>query len=81
MSRTPYEPGDQVLVETADGPVDATVSVVVETTSVDPRRRWRVLCRRPDGRPMSTPFHCGEDGSGRLLQPGAVASQEPYAHS
>ena len=68
MASAPYGTGERVILETPEGPVDATVSMVVQTTSVDPRRRWRVLCRRPDGSSIAAPFYCGDDGSGPSLR-------------
>lgn len=68
MPRAPYGTGERVILETTDGTVDAVVSMVVQTTSVDPRRRWRVLCRRPDGSSIAAPFYCGDDGTGPSLR-------------
>lgn len=68
MPKAPYGAGEQVILDTPEGPVDAVVSMVVQTTSVDPRRRWRVLCRRTDGSSIAAPFYCGDDGTGPSLR-------------
>ena len=71
MDRPPYEAGERVLVQTADGQRRAVVSVCVETTSLDAQRRWRVLCRWEDeaASVVDDLLHCGDDGIGDRIRP------------
>lgn len=80
----PYRNGD--LVELSiDGelPRPALVTAAIVTTSLDPDRRWRLMCRwQDDGTPVEAPLYCRDDGIGPCIRPlGGRATADASDHS
>jgi hypothetical protein len=70
MAEAPYSTGDRLPAATGDGTRTVVVSSVVALKAINPRRRWRLLCRDVDGSPIDVPLYCGDDGSGdRVWRP------------
>ena len=68
--RPPYATGDPIVLELGDGQqVDAVVSMVIPTSSLDDKRRWRLLYRIDDETTADLPVHCGDDGVGEYVRP------------
>ena len=71
----PYAVGDRVLVALAERPPrTAVVTTLVSTTSLDPSRRWRILCRWEDDpdQTVAAPLYCGDDGRGTHVSPAVL---------
>ena len=71
MGTPPYSLGDRITVR-LDGhePRVAIVDSLIETTSLDPARRWRVICRwHDDDAVVDVPVHCDDDGHGPFVEP------------
>ncbi len=78
----PYSAGDRVMVTLPDGSSRiAIVTTLVSTTSLDPGRRWRLLCRwdTGDGAPVASPLYCGHDGQGEQVTPGMAPVVAPLS--
>jgi hypothetical protein len=74
----PYGNGDVVEVVTVDGEIlKAHVRAVIETPSLDPQRKWRLLVRYVDDQGGGDlPLYCGDDGTGERIRPGMIGMED-----
>ena len=76
-ARPPYETGDPIVLDLGDGqPIEAVVSMVIPTSSLDANRRWRLLYRIDDQTTADLPVHCGDDGRGEYVRPAISERQD-----